>query len=76
MSVQSDARMFAGGIACLNPDRRFACCRLTHVVGVWDDEAARFVAVFALAITGQYVRMPFEIRANGELPARDWQPVE
>ena len=60
-----------------NPDKKLALAvskRNGEVsgIGVWDHDAGRYVCVVATTIMDTWVHMPYEIRANGELPAFDW----
>lgn len=57
-----------------NPGRHFAINHDESLIGVWSPDRGRYVAVASLAITGEWVAMPYEILANGQpmhLPA-DW----
>jgi len=46
------------------------------MVGYWSDQLQRFVAIASHTITGEWVRMDYEIKINGELPAYNWQEIE
>lgn len=56
----------AQSLANVNPDRRFATEPSCSVVGVWSDEAGRYIGVASLTITGQWVLtpegMPYAVR--------------
>lgn len=57
-----------------NPARRFAGSWDGNAVGVWDDRLGRFVMFISRAITGEWVRLSFEVRVDGKPPygAGDW----
>lgn len=62
-------------IAPNNPGKRFAVSLNEDVIGVYSDEANRFVSCASLSLTGEWVKMPYEILVNGKLPITDWKEV-
>lgn len=49
-----------------NPTRRFARNPKGNLIGLWYEELGRFVVVASLAITGEWVSLPYEIKVNNE----------
>lgn len=58
-----------------NPGRRLAASKDGESIGVWVEQWGRFAVAASRAITGQWVRLPFEVLANGQPPygAGDWE---
>ena len=49
-------------------------CKLNHagtVLAYYDPGEKRFIGVAMKTLDGQWVRLPYEIRANGQLPYTD-----
>ena len=65
-------------LARQNPGRKFAKSKEDGVVGVWSDEAGRYIrTVCKTILPGQpWVLMDREVKVNGELPKIDWIPYE
>lgn len=59
-----------------NPTRRFAKNPKGNLIGLWNDDLGRFVVVASLAITGEWVSLPYEILANGEPMCKPGEWIE
>ena len=57
------------------PHLKLAVNEKQTVIGSWDNNLQRFVAVASLAITGEWVSMPFEMLINGKPMVAEWFPV-
>lgn len=65
-------------VAHQNPGKKLAKSKEDDLVGVWSDEAGRYISTVCKTILpGQpWVLMNHEVRVNGELPKIDWIPYE
>jgi hypothetical protein len=64
-----------GKLRLAHPAFRLAASKNGGAIGVWCEEKGRFAAFILKALTGDWVRMPYEILANGKPPVapEDWQ---
>ena len=65
-------------LAPQNPGKKLAKSKEEDVIGVWSEEAGRYIcAVCKTIMPGQpWVLMDHELKINGELPKVDWIPYE
>jgi hypothetical protein len=57
------------------PHLKLATTAAENVIGAWSNELGRYVIVASLALTGEWVSMPYEILINGVAPVREWIPI-
>ncbi len=65
-------------LAPQNPGKKLAKSKTEDVIGVWSDEAGRYVSVVCKTILPRqpWVMMDHELKIDGELPKIDWIPYE
>ncbi|MBI4001405.1 MAG: hypothetical protein HY348_06450 [Nitrospira defluvii] len=59
-----------------NPTRRFARNVKGDLLGLWSDDLGRYVVIASLSITGEWVSLPYEIKANGEPMVKPGEWIE
>jgi hypothetical protein len=58
-----------------NPGKRFARHKRGECIGVWVEQWGRFAACLCMAITGEWVMLPYEVLLSGKPPygPEDWE---
>lgn len=57
------------------PHVRYVLNDKQTVIGAWSDALNRYVCVACVAITGEWVSMPYEILVNGEPMHNTWTDI-
>ena len=59
-----------------NPGKRFALNAQKNALAVWSDRLGRWYQVAALAITGEWVSLPYQFLVNGKPIPQQWAEIE
>ncbi len=54
------------------PDVRYVLNSERTVIGAWSESLGRYVCVACLALTGEWVSMPYEVLVNGQPMVNKW----